>query len=123
MLTTCQSGVNIPPQISEPCLGDYKSSKCVLHPDALPILDLPASSPIYNIIIAQNLAILSNRILINAVNNIAEVNTTVTPLSLAQLTIAYPTAIVGAKVKAENINLMYEKTLTGWISYSINTVV
>lgn len=126
MSTTCNTGVSIPTQISEPCSGIYTSTKCILHPDIIPLFNFPIGTSIYNIIIAQNLAIASNRGLIDAVNNIAQVNITTTALSLAQLTIAYPTAIVGAKVKCENIilgKLMYEKTLTGWISYAINTVI
>lgn len=127
MSTVCYSGVDIPQNLSlEPCGGEYKSSKCTLHPDAIPLFNLIAGSSLYDIIIAQNLAIQSNRNLIDAVNNITQVNTTTTALTLAQLTAQYPTAIVGAKVKCENIilgKLMYEKTLTGWISYTINTVI
>ena len=127
MSTVCYSGVDIPQNLSlEPCGGDYKSSKCILHPDAISLFNLIPSSSVYDIIIAQNLAIKSNRDLIDAVNNVAQVNTTTVALTLAQLTVQYPTAIVGAKVKCENIilgKLMYEKTLTSWISYAINTVI
>jgi hypothetical protein len=125
-MTTCNKGVDIPILLVPECGGDFKSTKCSLHPDALPILNLPTNTSNYDIIIAQNLAIQSNRNLIDAVNNVAQVNTTTVALTLAQLTVQYPTAIVGAKVKCENIilgKLMYEKTLTGWISYTINTVI
>lgn len=123
MPTICNTGVDIPQLIQEPCNSDYRSTKCSLHPDAIPLFNFPTGTSNYDIIIAQNLAIKSNRDLIDAVNNIAEVNATITPLTLAQLTISYPTAIVGKKVIAQNINQMYEKTLTGWISYTINTVI
>lgn len=126
MPTICNTGVNIPQLILEPCSGIYTSTKCISHPDAIPLFNFLAGTSSYDIITAQNLAIQSNRNLIDAVNNIAQVNTTIVTLTLAQLTVQYPTAIVGAKVKCENIilgKLMYEKTLTGWISYAINTVI
>lgn len=123
MATNCNTGVSIPVLLTPECGGDFKSTKCSLHPDAIPLFNFPIGTSNYDIIIAQNLAIKSNRDLIDAVNNVAQVNTTLVPLTLAQLTIAYPTAIVGAKVIAQNINLMYQKTLTGWISYVINNVL
>ena len=123
MPTVCPTGVNIPTLLTPECGGDFKSTKCSLHPDAIPLFNFPIGTSNYDIIIAQNLAIKSNRDLIDTVNNVAQVNPTIVALTLAQLIIAYPTAIVGKKVIAQNINQMYEKTLTGWISHTINTVI
>jgi hypothetical protein len=63
----CISNVVIPTPIIELCAGDYKSTQCVLHPDAIPILDLPANSSVYDIIIKQNLAIQSNKAILDSI--------------------------------------------------------
>ena len=52
-------------------------------------------------------------------------NTTTTALSLSALNSAYPDAITGFKVQCISITagkLVYEKTSTGWISYSVTLV-
>lgn len=52
-------------------------------------------------------------------------NTTATALSLSALNIAYPDAITGFKVHCISITagkLVYEKTSTGWVSYSVTLV-
>lgn len=43
-METCYSGIAIPTPESEPCNGDYKSTDCVLSPDALTYLGLPANT-------------------------------------------------------------------------------
>jgi hypothetical protein len=53
-------------------------------------------------------------------------NTTTTALSLSTLNSTYPDSIVGFRVQCESITagkLIYEKTSTGWVSYSVTTVV
>lgn len=53
-------------------------------------------------------------------------NTTTNALSLSTLNSTYPDSIVGFKVQCESITagkLIYEKTSTGWVSYSVTTVV
>jgi len=60
-----------------------------------------------------------------AASNIAT-NTTTTALSLATLNSLYSTAIIGFRVHCISITagkLIYEKTSTGWVSYSVNVVV
>ena len=51
-------------------------------------------------------------------------NTTATPFSLAALNSTYPSALIGFKVQCTNAAVLkiYEKTLTGWISYTIANV-
>ena len=61
----------------------------------------------------------------SALSNIAT-NTTTTALSLATLNSTYPTAIIGFRVHCISITagkLIYERTSTGWVSYSITTVI
>ena len=61
----------------------------------------------------------------SALSNIAT-NTTTTVLSLATLNSTYPTAIIGFRVHCISITagkLIYERTSTGWVSYSITTVI
>lgn len=52
-------------------------------------------------------------------------NTTSAALSLATLNSTYPSATVGFKVQCPNAAVLktYEKTSTGWISYTIANVV
>lgn len=53
-------------------------------------------------------------------------NTTVDALSFATLNITYPTATTGFRVHCMSITtgrLIYEKTSTGWVSYSVVEVV
>ena len=122
----CNTGVSIPILLTPECGGNYESTRCIAHPDAIPALSKPSGTTLYDIIVAQNLALQSNRNLIDAISNIPQINTTTVALTLSDLTTQYPTAVVGTRVKCENIilgKLMYEKTLTGWISYTINTVV
>jgi hypothetical protein len=59
-----------------------------------------------------------------ALSNIAT-NSTTSNLSLATLNSTYPTAIIGFRVHCILITaqkLIYEKTSTGWVSYSINQI-
>ena len=52
-------------------------------------------------------------------------NATTTALSVATLNSTYPDSIVGFKVQCKSITsgkLIYERTSTGWISYSITLV-
>jgi hypothetical protein len=65
MKTNCNTGVNIPTPIIDECKGKYTSTKCIVHPDPAPILDLPIGTILYDIIIKQNLAIQSNRALVD----------------------------------------------------------
>ena len=61
----------------------------------------------------------------SALSNIAT-NTTTIALSLATLNSTYPTAIIGFRVHCISITagkLIYERTSTGWVSYSITTVI
>lgn len=54
-----------------------------------------------------------------------ETNATTTALSLSTLNSAYPDAITGFKVHCISITagkLIYEKTSTGWVSYSVTLV-
>ena len=53
-------------------------------------------------------------------------NTTTTALSSSTLDSLYPGSIVGFKVQCASITagkLIYERTSTGWVSYSVTTVV
>ena len=59
-----------------------------------------------------------------ALSNIAT-NATTTALSLATLNSTYPTAIIGFRAQCISITagkLIYEKTSTGWVSYSITVI-
>lgn len=52
-------------------------------------------------------------------------NSTATALSLSQLNTQYPTASFGFKVQCLSISggaLIYEKSTSGWISYSVNII-
>lgn len=44
MPTKCYSGIEVPQQIQEPCLGKYTSTDCSLSPNANIILDLPSGA-------------------------------------------------------------------------------
>ena len=66
-MENCISNVVIPTPLIEECSGCYASTKCILHPDALPILNLPANSSLYDIIVKQNLAIQSNRAILDSI--------------------------------------------------------
>jgi len=60
----------------------------------------------------------------SALSNIAT-NATTTALSLATLNSTYPTAIIGFRVHCINITIqkvIYEKTSTGWVNYSITVI-
>lgn len=60
----------------------------------------------------------------SALSNIAT-NATTTALSLATLNSTYPSAIIGFRVHCINITIqkvIYEKTSTGWVSYSITVI-
>lgn len=60
----------------------------------------------------------------SALSNIAT-NATTTALSLATLNSTYPTAIIGFRVHCINIiiqKVIYEKTSTGWVNYSITVI-
>jgi len=47
----CNSGISIPSLLPEdPCNGETKSTKCVIHSDALVLLELSADSSVYDII-------------------------------------------------------------------------
>lgn len=43
-METCYNGVAIPPKAVEACGGDYKSTDCILTPNALTYLSLPVNS-------------------------------------------------------------------------------
>lgn len=43
-METCYNGIAIPPRVVEACGGDYKSTDCVLSPDALIYLGLPINA-------------------------------------------------------------------------------
>lgn len=51
-------------------------------------------------------------------------NTTATALSLATLNSTYPSASIGFKVQCSDVAVLkiYEKTLTGWVSYTITNI-
>lgn len=43
-MENCYNGISIPTPVTEPCNGEYKSTDCILAPNALTYLGLPASS-------------------------------------------------------------------------------
>lgn len=47
----CNNGIVIPTPLTEdPCKGETKSTNCIIHPDALVLLELPADSSMYTIV-------------------------------------------------------------------------
>lgn len=62
MLTVCYSGVSIMPQITEICNGEYKSSLCVLHAQAIPDFNLPINSSLNTIIETMKTIIVSQNL-------------------------------------------------------------
>lgn len=50
MSENCYTGTTVPEPITEPCNGDYTSDQCIIHPIAIPYLDLPANSSLYTIV-------------------------------------------------------------------------
>ena len=62
--------------------------------------------------------------IVNLVANTTVSNSTAVALSLAALNAAYPSAMIGFKVQCANpaVLKIYEKTLTGWVSYTITIV-
>ena len=64
-MSDCYQGIVIPPNLQEdPCLGKRINSACVIHPDALTLLDIPSNTPVRDIINALVIALNSalNRI-------------------------------------------------------------
>ena len=57
-------------------------------------------------------------------NNNTVTNTTSTALSLSTLNSTYPSATIGFKVQCADVAVLkiYERTSTGWISYTIANV-
>jgi hypothetical protein len=47
---TCNNGIIIPQLSEDVCNGETKNSKCVIHEDALVLLELPEDSSAYDII-------------------------------------------------------------------------
>lgn len=124
MPTICYEGVSVMPQITEICQGDYKSSVCTLHAQAIPEFNLPINSSVNTIIETMKVIIVSqNQRIIDLESKVSVNNTTVTPLTLAQLNVAYPLASLGLEVQCLAISTIYKKTLTSWISQSITIVV
>lgn len=54
----CFTNTTVPILGTEPCGGDYKDNNCVIHPDAIPYLGLPANSSENTIIKSLVLALL-----------------------------------------------------------------
>jgi hypothetical protein len=40
----CNSGISIPELSADPCHGETKSTECIIHKDAITLLDLPPNS-------------------------------------------------------------------------------
>ena len=55
---TCYDGIIIPDPIEETCQGDYTSTNCVINPNALTYLNLPANSTMSTIVSALILALI-----------------------------------------------------------------
>ena len=50
MSDNCYSGISTPDKILEICNGEYTSDVCIIHPQAIPYLDLPANSSLNTIV-------------------------------------------------------------------------
>jgi len=46
----CSNGITIPTLNEDLCNGETKATQCIIHPDALVLLELPADSSTYDII-------------------------------------------------------------------------
>ena len=71
-MATCYQGIQIPTLQSDPCNGKTKNSACIIHPDALTLLELPANSPIRDIINTYAIALNSALNRIQALETIVE---------------------------------------------------
>lgn len=94
----------------------------IVTPD---INDLLIGTDVENINATKNFKIQSVIDLAKATIFNVVTNTTTTALSLSALNAAYPTATIGFKVHCISITagkLIYEKTSTGWVSYSVTLV-
>lgn len=128
MPTNCFStGVTIPLPIVDPCGGVLKSDACSIHAQAIPDLNIPANSTVNAVIEAMKIALISQNLTIQGLQAVLSNppinNTTATPLTLLQLNTAYPLATIGFKVQCLTILKVYEKSATGWFSYSIIAVI
>lgn len=125
MPTECYNGVNIPQKIISPCKnGDYLDDNCTLHAQAIPDFNIVANTPINEIIEKFKTIIISqNARTINLESKTAVSNVTRAPLTLLQLNTQYPLATIGFEVQCLAISTIYKKTLTGWSSQSITTVL
>jgi len=50
MSNNCYSGISAQDKVEEPCNGEYTSDVCIIHPQAIPYLDLPVNSSLNTII-------------------------------------------------------------------------
>ncbi len=50
MSIICQDNTDLPEFASEECDGVYTQSMCIIHPTALPYLNLPVNSSVFTII-------------------------------------------------------------------------
>lgn len=71
---SCISGVNIPILSEDICNGETKNSKCVIHEDALVLLELPSNSTMYEIVNAFSVALSA------ALNRLQDLETLTTEL-------------------------------------------
>lgn len=51
-MNNCYTGTDVPPLEEEDCQGNYTSSNCVINPNAITYLNLPANSSVTTIISA-----------------------------------------------------------------------
>ena len=81
MSTTCYEGTSLSEKIIEPCNGCYTSSVCVVHPPAIPYLNLPANSKVSDIITNLILAnVAKDEIIVGLNEAIADLTERVTNL-------------------------------------------
>ena len=118
-MSGCQTHI-VPTFENDPCLGDKKSTKCVLDENAFIELNLPANSTQEEINAALYQSLQAQALAISAT---VTINTTATPLSLTNLNTTYSTSAVGFKVYCTAIGLLYIKIANNtWVSQVITTV-
>lgn len=57
-MENCYTGTNVPETQCEPCHGKYTSTDCIIDPNALVYLNLPANSTVSEIFTALILALM-----------------------------------------------------------------
>lgn len=119
----CYEGVNIPAPISEPCGNEYMSTNCITIPEPIIYLEIPAGSSQTLFNTNTTLAIESvNSKLDNFIEDFADTYATITPLTLSFLNSTWGTKQTGFRVQCPDIQVVYEKTDSGWISQTVTVV-